>query len=115
MSEEAKPEVPLTTKLSALDALDRLAMNPSHWFPDSVLNALTQSRIAIITERWADAIRVLEDAKNSVLEFVKMLKNAPDAPSVGVGESRAAAVRRAEDELQQLVYVLAWLDKRPEQ
>ena len=40
---------PVASKLAALDALDRLALNPSGWLSDSVLDQLTEGRKAIIT------------------------------------------------------------------
>jgi hypothetical protein len=101
----------IQTKLNALDGLDRLATNPNGWFGESILNGLTQARLAVITERWAEAIHRLEDARTSIVEFINVLKAKDGSPS----EEHKAALGRADDELRQLTLVLAWLDKRPEQ
>jgi hypothetical protein len=100
----------IQSKLNALDALDRLATNPNGWFGDAILSGLTQARLAVITEHWSDAIHRLEDARTSIVEFIRVLKSREGSPS----EENQAALTRADDELRQLTLVLAWLDKRPE-
>ena len=57
---------PVDTKLSALDALDRLALNPSGWFPVPLLDKFDAARSAIITDRYNDAVVRLDDACNAM-------------------------------------------------
>jgi len=100
---------PVINKLAALDALDRLALNPNGWFSDSVLDQLTDARKAIITDRWPRALTVLETTRSSMDGFVTTLKGAGEVP-----QERKAALTRAQQEIQQLVLVLGWLDQRPQ-
>ena len=103
-----KSPPPVNTKLNALDALDRLALNPSGWFSDSVLDQLTDARKAIITDRWPRALTVLETTRQSMEGFVGTLKGTGEVPA-----ERKSALERAQQEIQQLVLVLGWLDTRP--
>ena len=101
---------PVTSKLLALDALDRLAHNPTGWFTDSLLDKLLEVRKAIITDRFGRALEALEDTRATMESFVKTLKAAADAePAPG----HVQALERANAELHQCVLVLSWLDTRP--
>jgi hypothetical protein len=100
---------PVRSKLAALDALDRLALNPSGWFGERTIDLLTEARKAIITDRWTAAVELVEDARGAMEAFIKTVREAPDAES----SSRKAALERANAELNQCVLVLSWLDQRP--
>ncbi|MFO0728686.1 MAG: hypothetical protein U1E65_33220 [Myxococcota bacterium] len=105
-----KSPPPVATKLAALDALDRLALNPSGWFTDSVLDKLLEVRKAILTDRFGRALEVLEDTRGTMESFVKTLKTAAESePAPG----HVQALERANAELHQCVLVLSWLDTRP--
>lgn len=103
---------PVATKLAALDALDRLALNPSGWFSDSVLDQLTEGRKAIITDRWGRALEALENTRRTLEGFVATLRTAAEAE--GASPERKGALERAMQEIQQLALVLGWLDSRPQ-
>lgn len=103
---------PVASKLAALDALDRLALNPSGWFSDSVLDQLTEARKAIITDRWGRALETLENTRGSMEGFVNTLRAGADGDAVPM--ERKAALERALQEIQQLALVLGWLDSRPQ-
>jgi ABC-type transporter Mla subunit MlaD len=107
-----KSPPPVASKLAALDALDRLALNPSGWFSDSVLDQLTEGRKAIITDRWGRALETLENTRGSMESFVGTLRGAAEA--AGAPAERKAALERAMQEIQQLALVLGWLDSRPQ-
>lgn len=98
------------TKLAALDALDRLALNPNGWFTDRILDQLTEARKAIITDRWTRAIEVIEDTRLAIEGFLKAMRTAAEADPTA---ERRAALERADAELRQCVLVLGWLDARP--
>jgi hypothetical protein len=102
---------PVDGKLAALDALDRLGFNPSGWFPDRVLTAVTDARIAIITDRFSEARRALEEARQATDTFIEVLKAGPLAE---VEVSREEALARAQDELQQFLLVLDWVKSKDE-
>jgi hypothetical protein len=103
---------PVASKLAALDALDRLALNPSGWLSDSVLDQLTEGRKAIITDRWGRALEALENTRRTLEGFVATLRTAAEAE--GASPERKAALERAMQEIQQLALVLGWLDSRPQ-
>lgn len=107
-----KSPPPVNTKLAALDALDRLALNPSGWFSDSVLDQLTEGRKAIITDRWGRALEVLDNTRGSMEGFVGTLRGGAEIENVPT--ERKAALERAMQEIQQLALVLGWLDARPQ-
>lgn len=97
---------PVTNKLSALDALDRLALDPSGWFPDRVLNRLTDARVGIIVDRWGDALRALEDAEAAMSQFIEAVSKGPEHHQ---GMSRDEAVERAKQELSQCQLATEWV------
>ena len=101
---------PVRSKLAALDALDRLALNPSGWFGERTVDLFTETRKAIITDRWNNALELLDHARSVMEGFIKTLREAPDAEN---NPDRAAAIARATAELNQCVLVLSWLDQRP--
>jgi hypothetical protein len=101
---------PITSKISALDALDRLALNPNGWFSERILDQLTDARKAIITDYWGRALEVLEDARLAMEVFLKNLREAAENEATN---ERLIALARAEAELKQCVLVLSWLDTRP--
>jgi hypothetical protein len=105
--EVMKSPPPIKSKLAALDALDRLALNPSGWFTERTLDQLTEARKAIISDRWNQALEVLEDARLAMESFIITLRGQTD------GEAHRIALERANAELQQCVLVLSWLDQRP--
>jgi hypothetical protein len=107
-----KSPPPVANKLGALDALDRLALNPSGWFSDSVLDQLTEGRKAIITDRWGRALSTLENTRASMEGFVATLRGTAEAATAN--PANKAALERAMQEIQQLALVLGWLDSRPQ-
>ena len=93
------------TKLSALDAIDRLALNPSGWFPYPLLDKFDAARAAILTDRFNAAVVSLDDACNAMEEFIDVLKKGPEKHG---DETREAALNRAKNELNQCAVVQAW-------
>lgn len=95
------PEI--KTKIHALDALDRLALNPSGWFSDSLLDDLLQARKKVIVNHWPEAVEALEKVRNSMIAFVRVLASKDDSD----------ATQRANEELSHCAQVLNWIDKQP--
>ena len=89
----------ISSKLTALDALDRLALNPSGWFPDRVLRKLTEARVSIIVDRWTEALVTLEAAATAMETFIEVLRDG------GTEGTKAEAMQRAADELAQCAKV----------
>ncbi|MCC7384564.1 MAG: hypothetical protein IT384_22140 [Deltaproteobacteria bacterium] len=108
--EVLKDPPPVQTKLAALDALDRLALNPSGWFTERTLDQLTEARKAIITDRWERALESVENARLAIEVFIRTLRESADG---GASAEHHSAVERANAELRQCVLVLSWLDRRP--
>lgn len=100
---------PVDSKLAALDALDRLGINPSGWFPERLLTTITDARIAIITDRWGEARRQIDDARSAIETFIEVVKTGPVRDA---GESREDAIARAHAELSQLLLVADWVAAR---
>ena len=92
---------PVASKLAALDALDRLALNPSGWLSDSVLDQLTEGRKAIITDRWGRALEALENTRRTLEGFVATLRTAAEAE--GASTERKAALERASKQIESFV------------
>ncbi len=93
----------LKNKLQALDALDRLALNPSGWFTDSVLDDLLQARKKVIVNHWPEAVESLERVRNAMIAFLRALESKGDAD----------ATQRANDEISHCAQVLSWIDHQP--
>ncbi len=96
---------PIETKLEALDALDRLALDPSGWFSDPILEKLFETRKLIIQSRFALAHVPLEEARNTIEAFIRAIKD----------KGQSDALSHAMAYLDQSVRVLSWLDQRPEE
>ena len=99
----------VTSKVGALDGLDRLALNPNGWFPARILEALTKARMAILVDRWHDAMVTLEGAFSSLEAFIAVLdERAEKAQS----SESAQAVTQAKNELEQCSLVQAYVVAR---
>lgn len=94
---------PIETKLEALDALDRLALNPSGWFTEQTLDKLFEARKLIIQSRWGLAYVPLEEARGAMEAFIRVLRD----------KGEAEALRHAQAYLELCARVLSWLDRRP--
>ena len=64
----------ITSKLAALDALDKLAIDPLGWFPERLMKLLTDARVAVIVNRWRDALVTLEEVYTALEEFIDKLQ-----------------------------------------
>jgi hypothetical protein len=102
---------PVTSKLLALDALERLSLNPSGWLSEATLDRLFEVRKAVLQDRWQRALEVLEDTRQALETFFTTLDAAAKQDQ---HPAKADAAERARQEHQQLVRVLAWLDQRPQ-
>ncbi|MEE2904469.1 MAG: hypothetical protein VYC39_19215 [Myxococcota bacterium] len=89
-------------KVDALDGLDRLALNPNGWFPAGLIEAITKARLAILTNRWHDAMVTLEGAFGSLETFIAALEARN---STERDENNQTPVDRAKSELNQCALV----------
>lgn len=101
----------VTSKLLALDALERLSLNPSGWLSDGTLDRLFEARKAVLQDRWQRALEVLEDTRQTLENFFTTLDAAAKQD---LHPAKIDAAERARQEHQQLVRVLTWLDQRPQ-
>lgn len=90
------------SKVDALDGLDRLALNPNGWFPTGLIEVLTKARLAILTNRWHDAMVTLEGAFGSLETFITALEARGSQERDENGQN---AVERAKSELNQCALV----------
>lgn len=90
------------SKVDALDGLDRLALNPNGWFPSGLIEVLTKARLAILTNRWHDAMVTLEGAFGSLETFIAALEARASNEKDENGQN---AVERARNELNQCALV----------
>lgn len=99
----------VSSKVEALDGLDRLALNPNGWFPGGTVNAINQARLSILVDRWHEAMVTLEGAFASIEAFIDALKARADkTPS----DESQNAVKRAQDELTQCSQVQSYVVSR---
>lgn len=102
----------VTSKHAALDGLDRLALNPNGWFTEPLLKKLTDARVAIIVDRWGDALIMLEDAYRAMEEFIAVVEKSGEV----AGElAKSDAIARAKLELGQCAKVQAYVGQRTAQ
>ena len=96
----------VTNKVEALDGLDRLALNPNGWFPGGTIETLNKARMAILVDRWHDAMVTLEGAFASFETFIAVLEQRANQAN---DESSTQAVTRARNELEQCAVVQAYI------
>jgi len=99
----------VTSKVTALDGLDRLALNPNGWFPGGIVNALNKARMSILVDHWHDAMVTLEGAFSSIETFIEALQ---DRANKSPDEDSKTAVVRAQDELNQCAQVQTYVVSR---
>ena len=99
----------VTNKVEALDGLDRLALNPNGWFPGGIVQTLTKARVAILVDRWHDAMVTLEGAFSSIETFISVLE---DRAKQSNDDSSTQAVLRARNELTQCALVQGYIVSR---
>ena len=103
------PNAKISTKLAALDALDKLADDPLGWFPERLMKLPTDARVAVIVDRWRDALVTLEEVYTALEEFIDKLQHGPEHDGA---RSRNDAVTQAKSELALCADVQAFVGKR---
>jgi hypothetical protein len=108
-NEQMKSASKVDSKLHALDGLDPLALNPNGWFAELLLDRLTAARVAIIHDRWNDAVVRLNQTANAMEEFVDVVKKGPEALA---DTTKSAALELANAERSQCAHVQAFVGKK---